>query len=120
MKRQRRSEVDNEESQSLYSGTHVSVVLYPTCDTTTPEHFSNGQVILRCTITNRNNMLLPLISFRVHSGGCLGCALCAVLLYMCLTLINCSVWAFLCTPDHISCHAAQEGEEGGLEGKEGV
>lgn len=50
----------------------------------TPAHFSNGGVILRCSITNRHYMVLPLITFssRVHSGGCLGCTLLALLLYV--------------------------------------
>lgn len=49
-----------------------------------PAHFSNGGVILRCSITNRNYMVLPLITYRsrVHSGGCFGCTLCALLLYV--------------------------------------
>ena len=47
-------------------------------------HFSNGVVILRCGTPNRNDMVLPLITYRsqVHAGGCLGCTLCASLPYV--------------------------------------
>lgn len=46
-----------------------------------PAHVPNGGVIL----TDRNDVVVPLITSRspVHSGCCLGCALCALLPYIC-------------------------------------